>query len=65
MLSTGCQMTKTNAERQKELRARREAEGLYYMRQWVPIENVATIEWFIEWLGSKTYSIEWLKKRLK
>ena len=56
---------KTNAERQRELRARREAEGKYLLRRWVPIEQLTTIEWFIEWLESRDFTLEWLKERLR
>jgi hypothetical protein len=47
------------------LRKRREAEGLFYLQKWVPVSSVETIEWFIEFLGSKEFDLEWLKRKLR
>jgi len=55
----------SNAERQAILRARREVEGKHYFRRWVPIKDLATIEWFIEFLDSGEFTLEWVRERLR
>lgn len=57
-------LSDTSAARQRRLRKKREANGLFYLQKWVPVEKIETIEWFIELLGSKEFDLEWLKRKV-
>ena len=54
----------SSVERQKRFAANREAEGKFKFQKWVPVAHVAKLEWFIEFLDSGEFTINWLKERM-